>query len=209
MAESKPHLLARGDAEGMSIVEIFAKTKEKLGLPADADYATVVATVDETKRQATRNSVCDKLGIPRTVSDETMWDAVYAAVAKPAQPSTDSGPRPTRDGEPFALNPHLEAMRAKGLTPGTGASPTLFPAGDLPQFTASGNDPKDLLHLPACLRHAAAKADAAEWARLFNSFATGSPDDDLAAQFDPAAQDVGNLEYEDRFRAWRRGDQVD
>lgn len=209
MTESNPHLLTRGDAAGMSIVEIFAKTKEKLGLSADTDFATVVAAVDEAKKRATRNRVCDKLGIPRTVSDDTMWDAVYAAVTRPAQPSPAAGPRPQRDGATFALNPRLEAMRADDLVPGVGAPPTLFAAGDLPQFTASGNDPTALLQLPACVRHAAVKADAVEWARLFNNYATGSPDDDLAAQLDPAAQDVGNLEYEDRFRAWRSGDTVE
>lgn len=187
------------EAAPLPLGEIFALAKERLGLDDNASYATVVAAADRYRADAIRGQVCDKLHISRDVDDDTFYDSIYAAITKPTS-STDSAPR---DGVSFARNPRLAAMHGQS-TPASPA-PTLFPGGDLPAATASGHDPRELLQLPACVRHAAAKADQAEWARLMNSYATGDPDDDIGALLDPASADHGNTDYQDRFSAWQRG----
>lgn len=107
----------------------------------------------------------------------------------------------------YAANPLVDevAPAIAALARREAPAPTLFPGGDLPAATASGNPPRDLMRLPWNLRHAAAKADQAEWARLMNEYA-GTPDADVAALFDPATNDPGNLEYKARVGAWVRGD---
>lgn len=108
----------------------------------------------------------------------------------------------------FAANPHVEDLSAalrSVATRDTGPAPTLFPGGDLPRATASGNPPSQLMNLPWKLRHAAAEASQAEWAMLMNNYGKGVPDADLLAEFDPAAHHPGNADYEGRVRAWARG----
>lgn len=85
-----------------------------------------------------------------------------------------------------------------------GRAPTLFPTGDLPVATASGNSPQELLKLPWQLRHAAAKASQAEWARLMNSYA-GVEDAAVEMMFEPAADDPANHEYHSRMSRWLSG----
>jgi hypothetical protein len=91
--------------------------------------------------------------------------------------------------------PYMAARRS--------SAPTLFPGGDLPKATASGNPPSELLQLPWQLRHAAARADQAEWARLMNTYA-GNPDADIEMMFEPAADDPANWEYKARVSEWAR-----
>lgn len=113
--------------------------------------------------------------------------------------------------DPFATNPALDDLRAQSPEVVTmalrtdGPAPTLFPTGDLPAATASGNPPAMLTRLPWRLRHAAAKADASEWARLLNEYSRGIPDADLLAEFDGAAQDPANDDYIARVTAWASG----
>lgn len=112
--------------------------------------------------------------------------------------------------DPYAANPDIDDLRAASPAVYDIASreapvPTLFPGGDVPAYTASGNPPRDLLKLPWQVRHAAAKADAAEWARLFREYAKGIPDADIGALFDPAAQDPANADYHARVSAWAMG----
>lgn len=112
--------------------------------------------------------------------------------------------------DPYAANPAVDDLRAASPAVYDIASreapvPTLFPGGDVPAYVASGNPPRDLLKLPWQARHAAAKADGAEWARLFREFAKGIPDADLGVLFDPAAQDAENADYLARVSAWAMG----
>jgi hypothetical protein len=111
-----------------------------------------------------------------------------------------------KDPKMFARNPLADelktnpmyAARAQRTRP-----PTLFLSGDLPLTTASGNSPSDLLRLPWQMRHAAAKADQGEWARLMNQFGSG---DDESVQyglmFDAAVRDPGNDDYASRIQDW-------
>lgn len=89
--------------------------------------------------------------------------------------------------------PHMSSRRS--------SAPTLFNSGDLPPYTASGNPPAALMQLPWQLRHAAAKADQATWARLFNE--AGDPE--YALMFCPEVRDPGNAEYASRVAAWAGG----
>lgn len=113
--------------------------------------------------------------------------------------------------DPYARNPALDELRDRyGASMVDGwqrkaAAPTLFPGGDLPGYTASGNPSAALLELPWQLRHAAARADQAGWARLHAEYGRGVPDADLAAMFDPAADDPANGDYIARVTAWAHG----
>lgn len=112
--------------------------------------------------------------------------------------------------DPFARNPAVDDVAEQSPAAYRAAlterpPPGLFPAGDLPAYTASGNAPRALLNLPWKLRHAAARADATEWARLFTEYASGIPDADVLAEWDPAADDPANREYLERVRAWAVG----
>ena len=111
-----------------------------------------------------------------------------------------------RAGRPiFARNPRVEQIRAEQSLVPTTPAPTLFASGDLPPYTASGNDPAELALLPWQLRHAAARADQAEWSRLFAEYARADVESHEFV-FEPAVADVGNLEYEQRVKAWRYGE---
>lgn len=90
--------------------------------------------------------------------------------------------------------PHMSAHRA--------TAPTLFATGDLPSYTASGNPPSALLNLPWQVRHAAAKADQAEWARIFSECAD---DAEYELMFGTAAHDPANDEYKQRVSNWAAG----
>lgn len=112
--------------------------------------------------------------------------------------------------DPFAVNPALDELRERNLAVATialreGPAPTLFASGDVPPYTASGNPPSALLNLPWRLRHAAAKADAAEWARLFSEYSRGVPDADLLIDFEPGSRDLANSDYLARVQAWAMG----
>jgi hypothetical protein len=105
--------------------------------------------------------------------------------------------------DPYAPNPLLDDLRqsngqtVQAATRG-GPPPTLFSGGDVPPYTASGNDPRALMKLPWMVRHAAAKANAAGWARIFDEYAN-DPD---AAAMSAEAQDYGNSEYLQRMNDW-------
>lgn len=109
---------------------------------------------------------------------------------------------------PRALNPLMDELRADSdyyaTRAASGDYPRLFASGDLPPYTASGNPPQKLMELPWQLRHAAAKADQAEWARLFNEYGSHNPDADLAIMYEPAAADPANDEYRGRITAWKQ-----
>lgn len=110
----------------------------------------------------------------------------------------------------FGRNPLAEDIRqaspevyAESVTD-SGPPPTLFEAGDLPLFTASGIDPQLLLQLPWSVRHPAARADAGEAQRLFERFG-GDPE---AAADDGRAtywSHEGNDEYRARLERWASG----
>lgn len=129
--------------------------------------------------------------------------AASNAATRPT-PTTIVRPAATRQGKIFARNPLLNERQANlGYMPKAPA-PTLFASGDTPPYTASGNPPSELLKLPWQVRHAAAKADQAEWARLFMEYDRDDVDtSDLI--FEPAVHDPGNDEYLTRFAAWSSG----
>jgi hypothetical protein len=116
--------------------------------------------------------------------------------------------RRTVDVDARARNPLADDYRQINATTFAAASrkgppPTLFNSGDLPPYTASGNPPSALLQLPWQLRHAAARADQAEWARLFNEYGPGTGDDAaVAMMFEPAVSDPANGDYERRMHDW-------
>jgi hypothetical protein len=115
--------------------------------------------------------------------------------------------------DPYARNPAYDDMVAKApdvyrALARKQAPPTLFPNGDLPQYTASGNPPSALMDLPWQLRHAAARADQAEWARIHAEYGKGVPDADIAMMYEPAANDHGNADYQGRMHAWAMGQRV-
>lgn len=113
----------------------------------------------------------------------------------------------------YARNPLADRHKAEGNSAVMAiaqrdsgrAAPTLFESGDLPRFTASGNPPSALLDLPWQLRHAAAAADQAEWARLFAEYGRGVDGADIMVAFEPAADHPGNVDYRNRFSMWLQG----
>lgn len=107
--------------------------------------------------------------------------------------------------EAYSRNPLLDEARASRpylvtLASAEGPAATLFESGDLPAFTASGQDPQALLRLPWKVRHAAARADQAEWARLFDEY----QNDPISAGMD-YTHDPANQEYAGRVSSWLGG----
>lgn len=108
-----------------------------------------------------------------------------------------------------ARNPLLEDLRqtvphayTAAMAESGGKPPTLFAAGDLPLFTASGYNPEVLLDLPWQARHAAAaEPDRAKFAAMFEEYAGESGA--LAAVLEHG-EDTQNLEYRRRVAAWAR-----
>lgn len=112
--------------------------------------------------------------------------------------------------DPRARNPLADDYKQVSATTFNAAArvsspPTLFASGDVPPYTASGNDPEALLDLPWQLRHAAARADQKTWARLFEECGPGVADADVAMMFVPEARDLANDDYRARFSAWLQG----
>ena len=108
---------------------------------------------------------------------------------------------------PYAANPLVEEARAEQprhyeAAMGEGPKPTLFVAGDVPVYVASGADPSLLLKLPWQARHAAARASAAELAQMFETY--GGPDGDLNAQLDLGGHPE-NAMYAQRVQSWLNG----
>src|SRR5438045_4076162 len=64
----------------------------------------------------------------------------------------------TRVGKVWARNPLLDEHRSESVWEPKSPPPELFNSGAVPPYTASGNNPAELLRLPWQLRHAAAKA---------------------------------------------------
>lgn len=110
-----------------------------------------------------------------------------------------------------ARNPVIDAMRAHSAYHASRAArpgrPTLFPSGDIPLATASGNPPAQLLDLPWQLRHHAAAADQREWARLHAEYGAGVPDSEarIAMIFEPGLAHRGNDDYLNRCDEWQAG----
>lgn len=117
-------------------------------------------------------------------------------------------PRAQIDIDVRARNPLVDdyTQVAPRMASRRSSAPTLFNSGDTPPFVASGNPPAALLDLPWQLRHAAARADQAEWSRLQNEYGRGADEGAVvfALLYEPAAFDPANDEYEQRVRAWAR-----
>lgn len=111
-----------------------------------------------------------------------------------------------RDRNPLLLQAETEwptwVTRAKT----TGPPPTLFAAGDLPAFTASGIDPATLLQLPWFVRHAAAAADLVEAHRVFETYTTWDEEaaDEWMREAGHSDWNQANLDYKHRFQRWLR-----
>lgn len=81
-------------------------------------------------------------------------------------------------------------------------APTLFAAGDLPPFTASGVPPTQLLNLPWHLRHVAAQeSDRSALSRMFEQYIPVTEGTASYAALSHGAA-PGNVDYQDRFRSW-------
>jgi len=116
------------------------------------------------------------------------------AVAAPAAGAAAWGRNPlvagARDRNPRA------AMAASEKRP----APTLFAAGDLPPFTASGIDPKVLLQVPWQARHPVAAAPTTASAYQLVQDYSG-PDAEMAAAVDHSGHPA-NVDYEARVHSW-------
>lgn len=135
---------------------------------------------------------------PACLAGET---AAYAAGPVTVRAAARSGPE-------YALNPLVDELRAHPqggavLCSSTGAAstPTLFESGDLPPFTASGMDPRNLLSVPWFARHAIAAAGPAEAYQLLQD--ASGPDGLVAASLDDRfTGHPGNADYQSRVTSW-------
>ena len=109
--------------------------------------------------------------------------------------------------DPYARNPLVDDARQAIPTVyraavADGPPPSLFAAGDLPIFIASGAEPALLLQLPWQVRHQAAAADAAQLASLLERYAGVSGT--TAAAYDHG-EHPENRAYTARVREWLHG----
>jgi pyruvate/2-oxoglutarate dehydrogenase complex dihydrolipoamide acyltransferase (E2) component len=148
---------------------------------------------------------------PPVVDD---WDTIGA----PPEP-TEIQPRHSEWGpnlvavDPWHRNALAEEARQANpalyaLASATEPAPTLFASGDLPPFTASGIDPRELLRLPWRARHAAAQEqERAAVHRIFEACtSSGLTHDDVDLIASEWGGTVGNAEYRQRIRNWLSGD---
>lgn len=140
----------------------------------------------------------------KSTTDVRAWRTRGATARRPAPAA-----RSSRPSSRYPANPLVDRLRAARpalaqMALRDGDAPTMFTSGDLPPFTASGNDPAHLAQLPPRLRHAAAKADQAEWSRLVNTYG-GRDVSDAELIYEPAADDDGWHDYEARVQAWAAG----
>lgn len=111
-----------------------------------------------------------------------------------------------RRGGAYALNPAADKIRAEAALdraapqPRT-SPPTLFLAGDLPPWTASGIPPEALLDVPALARHSMAAVATAAEALAIRDQCSGPDAEETARIF--YAQHPSNLDYQDRINQWR------
>jgi hypothetical protein len=134
-------------------------------------------------------------------------DVRAAHARQPTQQAAATAVVVAQSTGPYAANPLVEKARAEQprhyeAAMGEGPKPTLFVAGDVPVYVASGADPSLLLKLPWQARHAAARASAAELAQMFETY--GGPDGDLNAQLDLGGH-AENAMYAQRVQNWLNG----
>lgn len=193
--------------------------KAQLGLPDDADNATVLAAVEVlfskvrarlglpkgTDRRAVLATLDARLASPRTGKAST------AAVGRPAGVSRQRGrvyagaTIPTGlDPAHYAVNPAVDELSDRFYADAVAVNPnvpTLFESGDLPPFTASGMDPAVLQKLPWHARHAVAAAQTlAEAQRMVDDLS--GPDGVLSAQVEGYSRHPGTGDYLARVRQW-------
>lgn len=99
----------------------------------------------------------------------------------------------------YGPNPVVEDARLLGLA-GSGAAPTLFSDGELPPFTSSGVDPRELRKVPWYARHALAAAPSAGIVLGALEHFAHDPAD-LFGEY----QHWGTEDYVNRVRAWLDG----
>ncbi|WP_375491992.1 hypothetical protein [uncultured Jatrophihabitans sp.] len=179
------------------------------------------ALLDRTglPQSATNQEIIDTMGV---IADYAKWRKTYGAQAdasararsqarNPAPAPTPAPPAPSYTslaarvagkGAAFALNPAVDRVRAEATTQmpaPTAPAPTLFVAGDLPSFTASGVPPETLLEAPWGARHAMAAAPTQ--AAAYEIQADCAANDNSPLEYD---MHPGNAAYQQRVAQWQR-----
>jgi hypothetical protein len=126
------------------------------------------------------------------------------SVRRPAPPRRQAS---AADGV-YAANPLIAQARAEpggrrrvAAAEGREPAPTLFAAGDLPAFTASGVDPGELSKVPWFARHHLASLTDKEAVEQLVRDYSGT-DGDVMAKTDGVAGHPGNSEYRMRVLEW-------
>jgi hypothetical protein len=106
--------------------------------------------------------------------------------------------------DPWARNPLVDDARQAvpevyDRAVAAGPAPTLFKAGDVPLWIASGADPQLLLQLPAMARHAGAQADAVGFAQILETYTGADAAEKAFLEFGGFA---GDWDYYSRVLAW-------
>lgn len=111
----------------------------------------------------------------------------------------------------YARNPAVDDLRERNgpaliaaWTRKDGPPPTLFASGESRPTSRRATIPSRSCGCPGSSA-AAARADATEWARLFDEYSKGVPDADVAMMYEPAANDPANSDYLARVSAWAMG----
>lgn len=218
--------VSRGRARPLTTNQTPATTPTTKG-PSMSSYHTPLVSKLAAELQVDLSAVTGTGAGGRVRADD-----VYAAAGRPrtpraeprraaaAAPASFSRPRLMREHrseflryvnveiDAFALNPFLDDLRQ--TTPGEVEKatahdrnvPTMFSAGDVPIFTASGFDPNLLLRLPWSVRHKAALSDnATEVAEIFERCGGGKIDDVYAAEM-LGSGDEGLDQYKHRLEVW-------
>lgn len=175
-----------------------AKTHPQFYLRGLADRLGVELASVKATGQHGRITRSDVVAAGRGVEVEVQPVAASPS-ASPAHQAGEVGPRNPLVAAAWQERPTVAARAAN-----VSSAPTLFSAGDLPDFTASGVDPSVLLRVPWNARPALAaepdKAKVYESIELFNGVT--DPGDAEALAKDHGLQSGAVAEYASRVKGW-------
>lgn len=182
---------------------------QNAGLDASASWSEIKGAIDAKLRtRAIRAGLDPSASLPEIKAREMeLAEQQRACTSGAGSPVTALAARVAGKGPDYALNPLVDNGRVTASAgvgrPLSMAAPTLFAAGDLPLFTASGIPPEALLEVPWQARHAMAAAPTAAEAYAIQSECRGADAAATAAML--YGNHPGNDDYRDRVDQWRIG----
>ncbi|WP_369053901.1 E3 binding domain-containing protein [Kineococcus terrestris] len=167
-------------------------------IPASPVVRRMASRLGVNLRNVTGTGVDGRIRTDDVRTAYNQWQTARAIAASLAGTSGDAGRYP--------LNPAVDTLRSSDpqryhAALRRSSAPTLFAAGDLPPFTASGMDPNVLRQVPWQARHpvaaASSTAEAYALVQRFSDPVSGETDAAMTYDTHPA-----NVDYQRRVQTW-------